>query len=278
MVRVAPHAGFRGESEETGKDRSIAELSVLHLPSSKSWRHKVSTENNAWWRGCCCQQLTVSIPPCLERGKKGVFLAAVAAGGLAALVRGGAAQRAGGRGAAAARSRRGRAAAGALQVRLLQNTQEPSPLTPCWPVALPSPGCGTELMLSLWGRRKADEGLATLSEDGQSPMSLRQMAYATSWQTLPGQALSASTGTPLTTSSPLVRPGPMARRRRRRRKAPALRLRVCSHSLPHHGPDLPEPVLRGHLGPHLHPHALHRPLGLWHRWRLLPQCPQVPLL
>ncbi|XP_063277297.1 gamma-secretase subunit APH-1A isoform X5 [Prinia subflava] len=101
---------------------------------------------------------------------------------------------------------------------------------------------------------------------------------ATSWQTLPGQALSASTGTPLTTSSPLVRPGPMARRRRRRRKAPALRLRVCSHSLPHHGPDLPEPVLRGHLGPHLHPHALHRPLGLWHRWRLLPQCPQVPLL
>ncbi|XP_063277294.1 gamma-secretase subunit APH-1A isoform X2 [Prinia subflava] len=177
MVRVAPHAGFRGESEETGKDRSIAELSVLHLPSSKSWRHKVSTENNAWWRGCCCQQLTVSIPPCLERGKKGVFLAAVAAGGLAALVRGGAAQRAGGRGAAAARSRRGRAAAGALQVRLLQNTQEPSPLTPCWPVALPSPGCGTELMLSLWGRRKADEGLATLSEDGQSPMSLRQMAY-----------------------------------------------------------------------------------------------------
>ncbi|XP_063277300.1 gamma-secretase subunit APH-1A isoform X8 [Prinia subflava] len=126
--------------------------------------------------------------------------------------------------------------------------------------------------------KKADEGLATLSEDGQSPMSLRQMAYATSWQTLPGQALSASTGTPLTTSSPLVRPGPMARRRRRRRKAPALRLRVCSHSLPHHGPDLPEPVLRGHLGPHLHPHALHRPLGLWHRWRLLPQCPQVPLL
>ncbi|XP_063277299.1 gamma-secretase subunit APH-1A isoform X7 [Prinia subflava] len=72
-------------------------------------------------------------------------------------------------------------------------------------------------------------------------------------------------------------PGRLCRARhcRHPRGLPLLLHHLC---LPHHGPDLPEPVLRGHLGPHLHPHALHRPLGLWHRWRLLPQCPQVPLL
>lgn len=36
---------------------------------------------------------------------------------------------------------------------------------------------GMGLMLSLCRGRKADEGLAILSEDGQSPISLRQMAY-----------------------------------------------------------------------------------------------------
>lgn len=54
----------------------------------------------------------------------------------------------------------------------------PSLLAPRWPVPLSLPLCrGMGLTLSLWRGRKADEGLATLSEDGRSPISLRQMAY-----------------------------------------------------------------------------------------------------
>ncbi|XP_071583266.1 gamma-secretase subunit APH-1A isoform X1 [Heliangelus exortis] len=59
--------------------------------------------------------------------------------------------------------------------------------------------------------KKADEGLAALSEDGRSPLSLRHMAYAapsspspTSWLRPWGRAPSASTGTPPITSSLLT--------------------------------------------------------------------------
>ncbi|XP_057241747.1 gamma-secretase subunit APH-1A isoform X2 [Malurus melanocephalus] len=48
--------------------------------------------------------------------------------------------------------------------------------------------------------------------------------------------------------------------------------------LAHLGAELPEPVVRGQPGSHPHPHALHRPLRLQHRRRLLPQPPPVPLL
>ncbi|XP_068851093.1 gamma-secretase subunit APH-1A isoform X2 [Aphelocoma coerulescens] len=161
--------------------------------------------------------------------------------------------------------------------------------------------------------KKADEGLATLSEDGRSPVSLRQMAYVSglSFGIISGifsianiLADSSGPGTVgihgdspyyfitsafLTMALVLLHTfwGVIFFDACERRHAGGLGLVVGGHLLasglvspggPRAGGDLPEPVVRGQPGPHLHPHALHRPLGLQHCWRLLPQHPQVPLL
>ncbi|XP_041883210.1 gamma-secretase subunit APH-1A isoform X2 [Corvus kubaryi] len=162
--------------------------------------------------------------------------------------------------------------------------------------------------------KKADEGLATLSEDGRSPISLRQMAYVSglSFGIISGifsivNILADDSSGPGTvgihgdspyyfiTSAFLTMAlvlfhtfwGVIFFDACERRHAGGLGLVVGGHLLasglvspggPRAGGDLPEPVVRGQPGPHLHPHALHRPLGLPHCWRLLPQHPQVPLL
>uniref|UniRef100_A0A3Q2HCD1 Gamma-secretase subunit APH-1 n=1 Tax=Equus caballus TaxID=9796 RepID=A0A3Q2HCD1_HORSE len=108
--------------------------------------------------------------------------------------------------------------------------------------------------------KKADEGLASLSEDGRSPISIRQMAYVS------GLSFGIISGvfSVINILADALGPGVVG----------------IHGDSPYYflTSDIPEPLVRGQPAAHLCSHCFHGTLGLHHSWRVPPKYPAQPFV
>ncbi|XP_014647242.1 PREDICTED: gamma-secretase subunit APH-1A isoform X1 [Ceratotherium simum simum] len=108
--------------------------------------------------------------------------------------------------------------------------------------------------------KKADEGLASLSEDGRSPISIRQMAYVS------GLSFGIISGvfSVINILADALGPGVVG----------------IHGDSPYYflTSDIPEPLVRGQPAAHLCSHCFHGALGFHHSWRVPPKYPAQPLV